>query len=66
MRLLCVTLITLTLGLAATSGAVVPQPGDVFVSAATRAVEKWEFEPVVENGIIVEKRAGLRLMFAME
>jgi len=31
MRLLCVTLITLTLGLAATSGAVVPQPGDVFV-----------------------------------
>jgi len=42
------------------------EPGDVFVSAAVRAVEKWEFEPVVENGIIVEKRAGLRLMFAME
>lgn len=42
------------------------EPGDVFVSAATRAVEKWEFEPVVESGIIVEKRVGLRLMFAME
>ncbi len=31
MRLLCVTLIALTLGLAATAGAVVPQPGDVFM-----------------------------------
>ncbi len=42
------------------------EPGDVFVGAAMRAVEKWEFEPVVEGGIIVEKRAGLRLMFALE
>lgn len=42
------------------------EPGDVFVSAATRAVERWEFEPVIEGGTLVEKRAGVRMMFAFE
>ena len=42
------------------------EPGELFVSAATRAVEKWEFEPVIENGQLVEKRAGVRMMFAIE
>jgi TonB family protein len=42
------------------------EPGATFVDAATRAVEKWEFEPVVENGQVVEKRAGVRMMFAVE
>jgi protein TonB len=42
------------------------QPGDTFVNAATNAVEKWRFEPVVENGETVEKRAGARMMFAVE
>ena len=42
------------------------EPGDTFAGAAVRAVEKWEFEPVVENGTAVEKRAGVRLMFALE
>jgi TonB family protein len=42
------------------------QPGDTFVNSATRAVEKWEFEPVVESGEVVEKRAGVRMMFALE
>jgi TonB family protein len=42
------------------------QPGDTFVNAATNAVEKWRFEPVVENGETVEKRAGARMMFALE
>jgi TonB family protein len=42
------------------------EPGDTFVDSATRAVEKWEFEPVVEDGQIVEKRAGVRMMFAIE
>ena len=41
-------------------------PGDVFVESATRAVEKWRFEPIVENGEVVEKRAGVRMMFAIE
>lgn len=42
------------------------EPGDIFVGAATKAVEKWEFEAVTENGKLVEKRAGVRLMFALE
>ena len=42
------------------------QPGETFVNAATKAISKWEFEPVVENGEVVEKRAGVRLMFALE
>ena len=42
------------------------EPGDTFVPSATRAVEKWLFEPVVEEGQIVEKRAGVRMMFALE
>ena len=41
-------------------------PGDTFDNAAIRAVEKWEFEPVIENGVTVEKRAAVRMMFALE
>ena len=41
-------------------------PEDIFDGAALRAVERWEFEPVVENGVLVEKRAGVRMMFALE
>ena len=42
------------------------QPGEVFDNAAIRAVEKWTFEPVIEDGRVVEKRAGVRMMFALE
>ena len=42
------------------------EPGDVFVNAAIKAVEKWEFEPVIENDRYVEKQAGVRMMFAIE
>ena len=42
------------------------EPGEVFVTAAIKAVEKWEFEPVIENDRYVEKRAGVRMMFALE
>ncbi len=42
------------------------EPGDVFVGAAVRAVEKWEFEPVLENGVAIERRAKIRMMFAIE
>ena len=41
-------------------------PGDTFVNAATNAVEKWEFEPVLENGVAIQKRAAVRMMFAIE
>ena len=42
------------------------EPGDVFVNSAIKAVEKWEFEPIIENDRYVEKRAGIRMMFAIE
>jgi len=42
------------------------EPGDIFINAATKAVEKWLFEPIVENGETIEKRAGVRMMFALE
>ena len=42
------------------------EPGTVFVDAARNAVERWEFEPVTENGRVIEKRAGVRMMFALE
>ena len=42
------------------------EPSDTFVNAAVKAVEKWEFEPVIENGVVVRKKAGVRMMFALE
>jgi TonB family protein len=42
------------------------EPGLTFVNAAVNAVEDWEFEPVIENGVVVQKRAAVRLMFAVE
>lgn len=42
------------------------EPGEVFVNAAIKAVEKWEFEPVVQYGLVVERRAGVRMMFELE
>ncbi len=41
-------------------------PEGVFENSAMRAVEKWEFEPVVKDGVIVEQSAGVRMMFALE
>ena len=41
-------------------------PGDTFVNSAIDAVEKWEFEPVIEDGVAVQKRAAVRMMFAIE
>jgi len=42
------------------------EPGQTFDKAAIRAVEKWKFAPVFDNGVVVEKRAGVRMMFAIE
>jgi TonB family protein len=41
-------------------------PGTTFVDSAIKAVEGWEFEPIIENGIAVQKRATVRMMFALE
>ncbi|MDH4124960.1 MAG: TonB family protein [Gammaproteobacteria bacterium] len=42
------------------------EPGITFVDSAVSAVEAWEFEPVIENGVAVQKRAAVRMMFAVE
>ena len=42
------------------------EPGSTFVNSAVNAVERWEFEPVFENGVAVETLAGVRMMFALE
>ena len=41
-------------------------PGEIFVASAMNAVEDWEFEPVIEDGVAVQKRAAVRMMFAIE
>ena len=41
-------------------------PGITFVNSAVTAVEKWEFEPIIENNVAVQKRASVRMMFAVE
>ena len=41
-------------------------PADVFDNAAISAVEDWEFEPVLENGVAIQKRAAVRMMFTVE
>ena len=41
-------------------------PGDTFVSSATNAVEAWKFEPIMDNGVAIQKRAAVRMMFALE
>jgi len=41
-------------------------PGSVFDDAATEAVSKWRFEPVIEDGRPVEKRVAVRMSFSLE
>jgi TonB family protein len=41
-------------------------PGDTFVASARNAVEAWKFEPVIDNGVAIQKRAAVRIMFALE
>ena len=42
------------------------EPGETFDQAAIDAVGKWRFEPVVENGVAVEKRTAVRLAFTLQ
>jgi protein TonB len=42
------------------------EPGTTFDDAAMRAVEKWEFEPVLYDGAAIEQRVAVRMMFALE
>ena len=42
------------------------EPEDTFNQAATNAVAKWRFQPVIENGVAVEKRSAVRLTFDLQ
>ena len=42
------------------------EPAETFDEAALEAVEQWRFEPVIEGGVAVEKRAAVRLAFSLE
>lgn len=42
------------------------EPSETFDQAAIDAVEQWRFEPVVENGVAVEKKTAVRLSFSLE
>ncbi|MEM7277901.1 MAG: TonB family protein [Pseudomonadota bacterium] len=41
------------------------EPGTIFVSSATKALQRWEYEPVIEDGVAVARRASVRLQFAL-
>jgi TonB family protein len=41
-------------------------PGTVFDEAATKAVSQWRFEPILQDGRRVERRAGVRMMFSLQ
>jgi protein TonB len=41
-------------------------PGSVFDEAAKDAVAKWLFEPVLEDGVAVEKRSAVRMAFDLQ
>jgi len=42
------------------------EPGETFIASATKAVEGWKFEPVIENGVAVQKRTAVRMLFAFQ
>jgi protein TonB len=39
------------------------EPEKTFNKAAMDAVAQWRFQPVIENGLAVEKRTAIRLGF---
>ena len=42
------------------------EPSETFDEAAMEAVANWRFEPVIENGVAVEKRTAVRLAFDLQ
>jgi protein TonB len=42
------------------------EPGGIFDQAATEAVAEWRFEPPVEEGMPVERRVAVRMMFNLQ
>ncbi len=42
------------------------KPAGTFDQAAMKAVSKWRFDPVIENGVALEKRTAVRLSFDLQ
>ena len=42
------------------------EPETMFNDEAVTAVEQWRFDPVVENGVKVEKRVAVRMSFNLQ
>ena len=41
-------------------------PATTFNDSAVEAVEQWQFEPVIENGVPVSKRVAVRMSFTLQ
>jgi TonB family protein len=41
-------------------------PADIFDDSASNAVSEWRFEPPMQNGMPVERRVAVRMMFNLE
>jgi protein TonB len=41
-------------------------PADIFDDSASNAVSEWRFEPPMQDGMPVEKRVAVRMMFNLE
>jgi len=55
-----------TLGAVTEMSVLHAEPGETFNQAAMNAVAQWRFEPVIENGVAVEKRTAVRLSFNLQ
>ncbi len=42
------------------------QPSRIFDKAASDALRRWRFEPVIRDGALVEQRARIRMQFALQ
>ncbi len=55
-----------TTGLVKDVSVVSSEPDDTFNKAAIDAVSRWRFEPIIENGVALEKRSAVRLSFDLQ
>ncbi len=55
-----------TIGTVSDVTVVKSEPDDTFNKAAIDAVSKWRFEPIIENGVALEKRSAVRLSFDLQ
>jgi TonB family protein len=55
-----------TIGMVTDISVLRAEPEETFNQAAMDAVAEWQFQPVIENGVAVEKRSAVRLAFDLE